>query len=83
MKNWFYAAADRIRLFDPLGQERPEIDWVKSVECYSSMAFAFSKSSALGQKLTGQDVIMKAQDGRFFKRNKWDETPVWHGVVDD
>lgn len=62
----------------PALKNPPKIEWIKCVEDYATTAFAASFSRTAAGRIAGYDIIMKAEDGRFFTRQKWDKQPVWH-----
>ena len=83
MVNIFNRMARHIRQsFDGLSEDMPKIEWIKAVDSYATVAFAARYSFKAAAKISGADIIIKAEDGRFFTRKKWDKKPVWHGKVE-
>jgi len=68
--------------FEGLSEDMPKIVWVKAVENLQAFNFIKTYNTQAAEKIKGVDIIMKAEDGRFFTRMKYDNKPVWHGEVE-
>ena len=68
--------------FEGLSEDMPDIEWAKILTNHSTIAFTAQYNARAAAKISGEDIVLKAKDGRIFTHKRWDKPSMWHGKVE-